>query len=122
MPICTAIAGLALGVENAPRYDLAGEQLAHQVGRPLKVGPPVVKAGKVEDFTQMQGSRAGIAAADFNGDGNTDIVMGDTYGDIFYYENLGTNQDPQFDKRRKLGNLENRAKPLVYDRERRWQA
>ena len=106
------------GTKEQPRFDTVGELLRHADGTPIKVGPPVVAVDQVKDFKQMQGSRAGIAAADFNGDGHTDITMGDTFGDVFYYENAGTSEEPVFDMPLKLGNLRNRAKPLVYDWDR----
>ena len=78
-----------LGTKHQPRFDTRGEPLRHVDGRPIKVGPPVVAVDQVKDFEQMQGSRAGIAAADLNGDGHTDITMGDTFGDVFYYQKMG---------------------------------
>lgn len=103
------------GNNKNPNFDTKGEKLMTIDGQPIKVGPPVVPIDKITDFTIMQGSRAGIAAADFNSDGKTDIVMGDTYGDIYYFENIGDNLHPLFARGVKLGNLTSRAIPLVYD-------
>lgn len=36
------------------------------------------------------------ALADLDDDGDQDLLLGGYYGDIFYYENVGTNQSPQF--------------------------
>lgn len=103
------------GTNSHPDFDTKGEMLLMTDGTPIKVGPPVVPIDQISDFTVMQGSRAGIVAADFNGDGKTDIVMGDTFGDVYYFENLGSNQEPRFAAGVKLGNLGERAVPLAYD-------
>lgn len=103
------------GTNKNPNYDTVGEKLLTQDGSPIKVGPPVVPIEKITDFTVMQGSRAGVTAFDFDGDGKTDIAVGDTYGNIFYYRNLGTNRKPVFSSAIKLGNITNRALPLTYD-------
>lgn len=106
------------GTAQRPVYDTEGEKLKLVDGKPIKVGPPVVSVEEVSDFTVMQGSRAGVVASDFNGDGKTDVVVGDTYGDIYYFENAGTSQAPVFAQGVKLGNLANRAIPLAYDWDR----
>jgi hypothetical protein len=103
------------GNKKQPNYDTLGEKLCTQDGSPIKVGPPVVPIEKITDFTVMQGSRAGITAFDFDGDGKTDVALGDTYGDVFYYKNLGSNEKPVFSSATKLGNITNRALPLTYD-------
>jgi len=103
------------GNNKQPNYDTLGEKLCTQDGSPIKVGPPVVPIEKITDFTVMQGSRAGITAFDFDGDGKTDVALGDTYGDVFYYKNLGSNEKPVFSSATKLGNITNRALPLTYD-------
>jgi FG-GAP-like repeat len=103
------------GTNQNPQYDTAGERLMLTNGQPIKVGPPVVPIDQIKDFTMMQGSRAGIVAADFDGDGKTDLAMGDTYGDLYYFRNAGTNQKPVFEPGVELGNLDERALPLVHD-------
>ena len=103
------------GTPEKPDYDTSGEMLKTRSGKPIKVGPPLVPRDQITDFTVMQGSRAGIAAADFDGDGTTDLAMGETYGDLFYFSNIGDNLHPVFSEPVKLGNLVNRAKPVPYD-------
>lgn len=39
---------------------------------------------------------ANPAVVDWNRDGRKDLLVGDAYGRIFYFENLGTDADPQF--------------------------
>ncbi|HXG24820.1 MAG TPA: VCBS repeat-containing protein, partial [Chthonomonadales bacterium] len=103
------------GSKQSPDYDTKGEKLMLTNGQPIKVGPPIVPIEEIKDFEMMQGSRACITAFDFNGDGKTDVVVGDTYGDIFYFENAGSNLQPVFRPGQKLGNLVSRALPLTYD-------
>jgi len=107
-----------LGSNQQPIYDVKGEQLMLENGTPVHVGPSIVQVESVPDFTVMQGSRAGVAAADFNRDGRTDLALGDTFGDVYYFENRGTNAKPIFAAGVKLGNLGERALPLAYDWDR----
>jgi hypothetical protein len=103
------------GTNRKPDFDTQGQKLMTTAGQPIKVGPPVVPIDKITDFTVMQGSRAGITARDFNGDGRTDLAMGDAYGDVYYFQNAGTNAQPVFAEGVKLGHIYTRAIPLAYD-------
>ncbi len=42
------------------------------------------------------GSRSSPVSADWNDDGKKDLLVGETYGSIKYYENTGTNANPAF--------------------------
>ncbi|HPA46797.1 MAG TPA: VCBS repeat-containing protein [bacterium] len=103
------------GTKEQPDFDTAGEKLTTVNGEPIKVGPPVVAISEITDFVAMQGSRAVLTAFDFDGDGDTDLAIGDTFGDVFYYANVGTGEKPVFAEPVKLGNLGSRAKPITYD-------
>jgi len=56
-------------------------------GQLLKVGPPVVSPEEATDFTILQGSRIVFVPVDFDGDGITDLVVADTYGNIQVFLN-----------------------------------
>ncbi len=103
------------GTNRSPAYDTRGERLVTTDGKSIKVGPPVVSLNEIPDFTVMQGSRATLAAADFNRDGASDLVVGDAYGDVYYFENAGTNQKPAFVPGVRVSHVGARAVPLTYD-------
>jgi len=42
------------------------------------------------------GSRASPTVVDWNRDGKKDLLVGETYGDVFFFENIGTDSNPQF--------------------------
>ena len=57
-------------------------------GKPLKVGPPVVASKEdATDFTIMQGSRIRFIADDFDGDRIDDLIVTETYGNVWLYRN-----------------------------------
>lgn len=85
-------------------YDLKGVKLKHGDGRPLQVGP-LAGAAEATDFTKLQGARTVFVVGDFDGDGVNDLVLGDTFGDVYYTRNTGSGADPVFAERTKLGSL-----------------
>jgi len=101
--------------DDAPRFDLDGERLAHADGRPIKVGPQPVDDIANADFTVMQGARTVFAAADFNNNGRHDLVVGDTYGLVRCYLNIGDNERPVFDEPILVGDLKLRLQVAVAD-------
>jgi hypothetical protein len=103
------------GTVKEATFDTQGEKLMMTDGQPIKVGPAIVATDKIADFVVMQGSRASIAAADFNKDGTNDIVMGDAVGDAFYFANTGTHAAPRFAPGIHLGRLGERVKAFPYD-------
>jgi len=65
-----------------------GEPLTLLTGERLRVGPPVVaSAAEATDFTILQGSRIVLCATDFNGDGIEDLVISETYGNLWVFLN-----------------------------------
>ena len=84
------------GSNAKPDLDVAGRRLLHPDGKPLKVGLPEGATIEKFDFNVLQGARARPVAADFNRDGLVDLVVGDTYGKVRYFENVGSKKDPVF--------------------------
>lgn len=75
-------------------FDGAGYRLTTGDGNAIKVGP--VKGDIEKDFVALQGARTKFCAGDFDGDGLDDLAIGDTYGIIRYYKNLGPLDSPVF--------------------------
>ena len=94
------------------RYDEKGTQLMQVDGAPVHVGPI---EGQSMDFDVLQGARTSIAAADFDGDGRIDLVVGDTYGRLRYYHNEGTPAAPRFATPRLVAEMGIRVVPSVSD-------
>jgi len=79
-----------------PEIDLEGEKLTLTTGGQVKVGLAEGTEAEEFDFTVLQGARPKPVAGDFNLDGKTDMIIGDTYGKVRYFENVGTNDEPLF--------------------------
>ncbi len=86
---------------DAVQFDMKGYRLKTTDGKEIKVGP--IEGDTSKDFTALQGARTVLTAADFDDDGLTDLVVGDTYGIIRYYHNSGTAKDPVFDPAVQVG-------------------
>ena len=76
------------------KFDVEGVKLTTENEQPIKVGP---QDGDLErDFVALQGARTVFTVADYDGDGLRDLVVGDTYGKIRYFRNLGPPALPKF--------------------------
>jgi hypothetical protein len=84
------------GTNEHPDLDVDGKRLRLVTGSFLKVGLPEGASVARVDFTVLQGARPRPVPGDFNHDGLNDLIIGDTYGKVRYYENRGTNADPVF--------------------------
>lgn len=73
----------------------AGKEFMLTTGQPLHVGV-INKPSGVKSFEDHSGDRATVGFGDLNGNGVNDIVAGDANGDLFYFENKGTNENPIF--------------------------
>jgi hypothetical protein len=63
-----------------------GIKLTLKDGKPLFVGPPVVaNESEATDFTVLQGSRIVFSAADFDADGVKDLIVGDTFANVWIF-------------------------------------
>lgn len=74
------------GSSAKPEFDLAGIKLATSEGLPIQVGP--IGKDPDKDFNALQGARTVVAAGDFDGDKNRDLVVGDTFGKVRYFRQL----------------------------------
>ena len=97
------------GSDKQPNWNVEGYRFTLKNNNPIKVGFPEGHVPTVFDFTVLQGARAKPALGDFNGDGLTDLVVGDTFGKVRYFENLGTNRQPQFAEPEIIFDTRNRA-------------
>ena len=79
-------------------------------GEPIRVGPPVVDSPeKVTDFTVLQGSRIQFVVTDFDGDGIEDLVVTDTFGNIWLFRNTAAGGTDTFAAPLLLAKLPSRA-------------
>ncbi len=101
-----------IGTLTEPSY-AEGVQLLLESGKPLYAGTD--PDAPVTDFTVLQGNRAVPACADFSGDGNRDLVIGDATGGLTYFENSGTNAEPRFAPGRELARLSGRIHVATTD-------
>jgi len=84
------------GSNEKPDLDVTGKQLRLTTGTLLKVGLPEGVIPEKIDFTVLQGARPKPVAADFNQDDLPDLIVGDAYGKVRYFENKGTKTEPVF--------------------------
>jgi hypothetical protein len=101
-----------LSTGNTKRFEAAGVKLMMTNGKPIKVGP---EEGAAINFQVLQGARTTFSLADFNKDGKLDLVVGDTYGKVRYYENQSTQARISFSEPVLLGDMGNRMAPSVGD-------
>jgi hypothetical protein len=69
-----------------------GRRLPVQGGGYVQVGVDERKTG----WDVHVGARATVAAGDFNSDGLVDLMVGDAFGKITYFENVGSRPEPLF--------------------------
>jgi large repetitive protein len=101
-----------LSTANRPQFETKGVKLMMESGIPIKVGP---EAGATVNFQVLQGARTTFTVADFNRDGKPDLVVGDTYGKIRYYENKSSASGMAFSEPLQIGDLRNRMSPSAAD-------
>lgn len=98
------------------RFDSKGVTLKLENGEPLHVGP---KPGQdVKNFTILQGSRTTMTVADFDKDGQLDLVVGETDGLCYFFRNVGTKSEPLFAKAHDFESLGIRMVPFAVDWDR----
>jgi len=92
-------------------YDFAeGVLMKTTDGKPIKVGPPVVASKEdASDFTIMQGSRIVFIAEDFDGDKINDLIITETYGNVWLYRNTKQGGTDTFDPPTLLQKLSSRT-------------
>jgi hypothetical protein len=83
------------GTDAKPELDRTGYRLRMSSGALIQVGERPTDKEPVFNFTDLQGARPKPAPADFNHDGRTDLVIGDTYGRVRLYLNQGRDSDGQ---------------------------
>lgn len=87
-------------------FDYDGLRLKLADGELIKVGP--IAKDTSTDFDALQGARTVFTVEDFNSDGLRDLVIGDTYGKIRYFKNLGVRAGaavPEFAEGAEIGDL-----------------
>lgn len=91
---------------GASGFDLEGKLLTLESGQPIKVGP--IGLDPDTSFRALQGARTVLTMADYNGDGRNDLVLGDTYGVVRLFLNVGEVGHPKFREAEIIGDLKQR--------------
>jgi hypothetical protein len=108
-----------LSTDDEKNFDVQGKKLETTEGAAIKVGP---LNGDVErDFQALQGARTTLVAGDYNADGLDDLIVGDTYGKVRYYKNVGPVGSPRFAPPQVIADLKTRlhVEKADWNRDRR---
>ncbi|MEZ6047434.1 MAG: VCBS repeat-containing protein [Planctomycetaceae bacterium] len=80
-----------------PRAFTAGQLIQLTNGEVLKVGPPVVDSVELAtDFTILQGSRIVFEMTDFDQDGIDDLLVGETFAQLWIFAGVSDGPDRKF--------------------------
>ena len=101
-----------LSAADGKHFDTAGVLLKTADGKPIKVGP---QPGRKWDFDVLQGARTTVTAADYDRDGKTDLVLGDTFGKVRYYRNASGGPAPTFEPGAEIADVKARLVPATAD-------
>lgn len=72
-----------LSTDGDRKLDMDGRKLRLASGGLIKVGP--IGKDLESDFNALQGARTTLTVADFDRDGQRDLIVGDTYGKVRYF-------------------------------------
>jgi len=101
---------------NDPTSFEEGELLTVYTGEPLRVGPPVVESSaEAKDFTVLQGSRILMATEDFDRDGLLDLMVSETYGNLWFFRRVAIDGRVTLAPGVLLAKLPRRTESLVFD-------
>ena len=85
-----------IGTRTEPKL-AEGVPLRIASGEPVKIG--FYKPGdKATDFATHSGDRSDPKTADFDNDGDLDLMVSDAHGYVTYFDNVGGNANPVFAK------------------------
>jgi hypothetical protein len=101
-----------LSTATRKHFDTLGVKLGTGDGKAIKVGP---QGGEGMNFQVLQGARTTFDIADVDKDGKLDMVVGDTYGTLRYYQNASSGNVPTFAPALLVGEMKSRVAPLVVD-------
>ncbi len=93
-----------------------GELLRLSTGQALRVGPPVMQSpAEAKDFTVLQGSRILLATEDFDRDGLLDLMVSETYGNLWFFRREKIDGRLTLAPGILLAKLPRRTESLVFD-------
>jgi hypothetical protein len=95
------------GNDESPNYDQVGYRLKLTDGKEIKVGP--IGKDVNTDFNALQGARTVPSAADIDGDGIVDLLVGDNYGVVRFYRNVGSKTETVFELPVQVGDVKKRC-------------
>lgn len=82
-------------------------------GAPVSVGPPIVEnAEEAADFTVLQGSRIVFAVEDLDDDGADDLIVGDTFANLWCFRGVDEGRTRKFRPRVLLAKLRTRPEAI----------
>ena len=86
------------------------------IGETIRVGPPVVESSaEAKDFTVLQGSRIIMATEDFDRDGLLDLMVSETYGNLWFFRRTKADGGLTLAPAVLLAKLPRRTESLIFD-------
>ena len=92
-----------LSTSKQTLFDLKGVRLKLATGKFIKVGP--INKDTKKSFVALQGARTVLSVADVDGDKRRDLIVGDTFGKVRYFRNIGSGKQPRFAEPILVGDL-----------------